>query len=229
MSPNPGGALTMNQRQATGDTEAERFEYERGLRFAHIMMMVGQSQGNEALVAVMALVDLLVAKGEITGEEFDAYRARAQKQIANISQPKVRLSRLGDKYAEQNPVDIDCASRVHLCQARCCTFNFYLTVQDLDEGIARWDYGNPYWIKHENDGYCTHCDPTSRACTIHAQRPHVCRLYDCRQDLRIWLDFAARIPAPMEAAPGPISIALAEPDLAGDLFPERPDRENVSE
>jgi hypothetical protein len=35
-------------------------QIERGLRFTHIMMMVGQSQGNEALAAIMALTDLLV-------------------------------------------------------------------------------------------------------------------------------------------------------------------------
>jgi Fe-S-cluster containining protein len=197
---------------------ADRHDVERGLRFAHIMLMVGQSQGNEALAGVMALADLLVSNGIITEEEFGAYRERALAQIAQMSQPRVRLAKLGDKYDERETAEIDCAARIHLCQARCCTFNFYLTVQDLDEGIARWDYGNPYWIKHEADGYCTHCEPATRACSIHAQRPHVCRLYDCRNDSRIWIDFDQRIPAPMEPPPKPIPIALAEPDLAKDLY-----------
>lgn len=207
---------------ASGDNALESdADMERGLRFSHIMLMVNQSQGNEALAGLMALVDLLADKGVITGEEFGEFRERAGEQIEQIKQPKVRLANIGDKYAEARTVEIDCAARIHLCHARCCSFNFYLTAQDLEEGVARWDYGNPYWIKHEADGYCTHCDPATRACQIHTQRPHVCRLYDCRNDRRIWQDFDARIPAPMDPLPGPIPIALAEPDLARDLFPPR--------
>jgi Fe-S-cluster containining protein len=191
---------------------------ERGLRFAHIMMMVEQSQGNEALAAIMALANLLAEKGIIGEEEFDEHRARAQEQVAGMSQPRVRLAQMGDKYTDEQTAEIDCAARIHLCHARCCTLNFYLTTQDLEEGVARWDYGNPYWIKRGEDGYCVHCDPSSRACTIHAQRPHVCRLYDCRQDKRIWIDFEARIPAPLGPVPGPLPIALAEPDLGRSLM-----------
>jgi Fe-S-cluster containining protein len=139
--------------------------------------------------------------------------------MANMSQPRVRLAVLGDKYTDEETAEIDCAARIHLCQARCCSFHFYLTKQDLDEGVARWDYGNPYWIKHGEDGYCTHCDPDSRACAIHAHRPHVCRKYDCRNDKRIWIDFEARIPAPMQPLSGPLAIALAEPGLAQELLP----------
>jgi Fe-S-cluster containining protein len=198
---------------------------ERGLRFAHVMLMVGQSQGNEALAAIMALADLLVAKGVIAGEEFDQAREEARRQVAGMAQPRVRLANMGDKYTDARTAVIDCEARIHLCHARCCTFNFYLTAQDLEEGAARWDYGNPYWIKRGEDGYCVHCDATTRACAIHARRPHVCRLYDCRQDKRIWLDFEARIPAPLDSPPGPIPIAMAEPDLANDLIARPPEPE----
>ena len=43
-----------------------------------------------------------------------------------------------------------------------------------------------------------HCDPEALTCTVHAHRPRVCRSYDCRQDPRIWIDFAARIPQPVD-------------------------------
>jgi hypothetical protein len=39
-----------------------------------------------------------------------------------------------------------------------------------------------------------HNDPSDHACTVHAHRPRVCRKYDCRDDKRIWLDYARRIP-----------------------------------
>jgi Fe-S-cluster containining protein len=72
-----------------------------------------------------------------------------------------------------------------------------LSTQDLDEGVIRWDYGRPYRIrKRASDGSCVHDDPASHGCTVHAQRPRICRTYDCRDDPRIWADFDNRILAP---------------------------------
>jgi Fe-S-cluster containining protein len=183
----------------------------------------------------MALASLLTKRGIIESEEFAAQCEAARDMLGTSVQPRVLLGNMGDKYAEGEAVEIDCASRIHLCQARCCTFNFFLTGQDLDEGVAKWDYGNPYWIRRRADGYCAHCDPDTRACGIHAARPHVCRKFDCRQDKRIWLDFERRIPAPPEAEPeGPAPIAMGVPShqhrgtasqaLADDQLddPERP-------
>jgi Fe-S-cluster containining protein len=185
-------------------------EMERGLRFAHVMLSVNQEQGGEAVAYVQALADLLVQKGLIGHEELEAPLERAREEVSKVPMPRVRLAEMGDKYADQGAIEIDCASRVHLCHARCCTLRFFLTKQDLDEGVARWDYGNPYWIKQGPDGYCVHCDPATRACGIHARRPHVCRQYDCRNDKRIWLDFERRIPARLADLRGDIGVAMAE-------------------
>ena len=35
------------------------------------------------------------------------------------------------------------------------------------------------------------------ACTAYDYRPSTCRTYDCREDRRVWIDFEARIPAPL--------------------------------
>lgn len=90
-----------------------------------------------------------------------------------------------------------CDELLHLCKAKCCTLSFSLSTEDLDEGVVRWDYGQPYLIRQRaSDTYCVHNDPTSHGCTVHAYRPRVCRVYDCRDDKRIWSDYEARIPAP---------------------------------
>ena len=79
-----------------------------------------------------------------------------------------------------------------ICQARCCKLSFPLSTQDLDEGVIRWDYGEPYLIRQRaSDGYCVHNGAGS--CTVHAQRPMICRTYTCKDDKRIWADFDARI------------------------------------
>ena len=192
------------------NTHTNQDDLERGLRFAHVMLTVNQDQGNEAIAYVQALTDLLIEKGVVHPDELEAPLERARAEVANVMMPRVRLADMGDKYAENQNVAIDCASLIPLCHARCCTFKFFLTKQDLDEGIAKWDYGNPYWIRQSYDGYCGHSDPTTRGCAIWAQRPHTCRKYDCRNDKRVWLDFAQRIPAPMPETSANAPVAMAE-------------------
>lgn len=109
---------------------------------------------------------------------------------------RVSLDHGGPKYPTESP-PIPCAELIPLCQARCCTLSFALSTEDLDEGVIRWDYGQPYLIRQRaSDGYCVHNDPDSRGCTVHAHRPRVCRSYDCRTDRRVWSDYEQRIPAP---------------------------------
>ena len=204
-------------------------EVERGLQFTHVMMSVNQDQGNEAVAYVQALADVLVEKGILKQEDLEAPLENARKEVAQVLMPRVRLADMGDKYAEGQSVEIDCFARLPLCHARCCTFKFFLTKQDLDEGVARWDYGNPYWIKQAKDGYCIHSDPQTRGCTIHGQRPHVCRQYDCRNDKRVWIDFEKRIPATMQPVSGDAPVAMAEVAMQNTMHFEQKSAENISE
>jgi len=105
-----------------------------------------------------------------------------------------------DKYALTDLPDIDCGALIHLCKGRCCRLWFLLSSQDLEEGVVRWNPARPYQIRQGADGYCTHSDTSSRSCGVYAQRPALCRAYDCRGDARIWSDFEKRIPA-AEALP----------------------------
>jgi hypothetical protein len=45
----------------------------------------------------------------------------------------------------------------------------------------------------------------------------VCRKYDCRHDQRIWIDFEARIPAPLPDTGGNAPIAMAEAAMQQSL------------
>lgn len=125
--------------------------------------------------------------------------------------PSVRLRQYVDKYAVPGG-DIDCAARLHLCHARCCAFSFELTTQDLDEGGVLWEVEEPYVIRHEADGWCSHLDRGSRGCTIYLTRPAACRGFDCRNDRRVWIDFEARIAAPLpDGLVAPASAASKAP------------------
>lgn len=111
--------------------------------------------------------------------------------------PHVALDLGGSKYHAASPA-IPCDELIPLCGGRCCTFSFSLSTEDLDEGVIRWDYGQPYLIRQRaSDGFCVHNAPDTHDCTVHAHRPRVCRAYDCRDDKRVWVDYATRVPAPM--------------------------------
>lgn len=204
-----GEAQSVNV-ELTVMTPELRAEIERGLQFSNVISSVNMDQNKETIASLQALTNLLIRNGVVKTEELAKSLEEARQRVAKFPMPAVRLADLGDKHAEGQTAEIDCANRIHLCQARCCTFKFYLTKQDLDEGKARWDYGNPYWIKQGQDGYCVHSDPQTRACSIHASRPHVCRAYDCRNDKRVWIDFENRIPAPMPETSGCSPVSMAE-------------------
>lgn len=173
-------------------------ELRRALVYVHDRLAAGQQDHRELSAHVYALTESLIAAGVVTLAEIEARRTHAREQMIEASRTQwegaERLHDKSDKYATEG-VDIDCASRIHLCKAACCRLDFALSSQDLAEGVVRWDVGRPYHIRQRADGWCSHCDPSTKACGVHAQRPLVCRQYDCRRDARIWSDFEQRIPA----------------------------------
>lgn len=174
-------------------------EVEQGLRFGHLLMSINRHVSREAAAYAEALAALLLEKGLIAEEEFEGKLASVRQAMK--TDPQVMLSKAEDKYSGEGEVIIDCVSRLHLCRAACCTFRFYLGPQDLDEGIVKWDYGNPYWVRQRDNKYCYHSNPDSLLCQIHENRPYVCRVYDCRKDKRVWTDFEQGIINPELASP----------------------------
>lgn len=198
-------------------------DLERGLRFGHMLMSISLIETREALAFARALGDVLMERGLVDREELQARLDEARALIEEKAIPKVMLARGGDKYAAENNVVIDCLERLPVCRARCCRYSFCLTEQDLDEGVARWDYGQPYWMRKRPDGYCVHCDPATYRCLIFEHRPYVCRVYDCRRDERIWLDFAAgRLnPQVWQDSPGDINSSGCPTDPAPGSVPRQ--------
>jgi hypothetical protein len=150
---------------------------------------------------IATLVDLLVARGALT----EGHRTLLARAAPGAGEGvRIRLKSHVDKYQTPNS-GVDCPSLLHLCHARCCTFRFDLTAQDVQEGTVRWDLQQPYVIQQQRDGFCTHVDRAQGGgCTIYEQRPATCRTYDCREDRRVWLDYEKRIPSPMEEGITPL-------------------------
>jgi SAM-dependent methyltransferase/Fe-S-cluster containining protein len=177
-------------------------DFEGGIRFVHAMEMQTKLDLEEIEAKLDALIDLLTGRGGISRDDLESYleSSRKRSRQRSLAELHVGVGPSVDKYALGPLPDIDCAALLHLCQARCCSLNFPLSFQDLDEGVVRWNYERPYQIRQRGDGYCSHSDPETRRCAVYDHRPATCRLYDCRNDKRIWDDFENRIPASPEAA-----------------------------
>jgi Putative zinc- or iron-chelating domain len=137
------------------------------------------------------ILDTLLMRGQLPA----SFR-RVVSRIRADRGTTVRLATFPDKYTLESP-DIDCAARIPLCGARCCSFSVALSHQDVVERRLPFVIERPYELPRDPDtGRCTCMDGAGR-CTVYDQRPGTCRTYDCRDDRRVWLDFEARIAAPM--------------------------------
>lgn len=163
----------------------------------------------DALVQFEWLVNTLIFRKQIP-ESFRRLIARMRGTDMGRASPTVRLHVFHDKYEAIEP-EIDCAAHLHLCQARCCSFQIPLSKQDVSEGKLPWVIEHPYMMpKDREHKRCTLITGTG-GCTAYEVRPSVCRTYDCRLDKRVWLDYEHRVPAPMVDIEGnPI------PDLPGE-------------
>ena len=171
-----------------------RKEIVAGLMYTHSRSNANTSRALETASFLYALIEVLTEKGVLTIEELDARKDkiadRVEKRFLSKGMGVALQDPEQDKYAFDGEAHVDCENRVHLCKAACCRMLFPLSRQDIAERIIMWDLESPYLIAQTEDGYCRHLDRTGCRCKVREHRPIPCRAYDCRNDPRIWSDFA---------------------------------------
>lgn len=178
------------------DAPVSRAELERALR----SMAITNESLRDDLIQLAAQVVALQAELDRRLDGVDAaVNAAIPDQLLRIrvaddrSSLRLQLGDAVDKYQVSNEHGPPCLELLPICKGRCCSLHFPLSTQDLEEGVIRWDYGRPYLIKQRpEDNRCVHSDPDGGHCTVYEHRPAPCRKYDCRNDARIWKDFATR-------------------------------------
>jgi Fe-S-cluster containining protein len=177
----------------------------RGLIYTHNRANANTAEVHQASATLDALVQLLIEHGVLDRETLEARRQEAARRLQRQYIERgmaVAMQEFGvSKYAFQGGAEIDCENRVHLCNAACCRLPFALSKEDVQEGIVRWNLGQPYIIARDGDGYCAHLERGACRCAVYAHRPIPCRGYDCWNDKRIWLDFENRLVNPRIAEP----------------------------
>ena len=167
-------------------------EVSRGMLATHARLAEGRADMLQVAATVFALADLLVERGLVSREDVEARTAGVRDKLGDVVQLRMQRDER-NKYDDTVNNDIDCAARIPLCHAACCTLDVPLSRQDVEEGVARWDFGRPYILRRGEGGYCNHL-AEGRGCGIYEQRPLTCRTYSCAGDKRIWLDFEGRVP-----------------------------------
>jgi Fe-S-cluster containining protein len=189
--------LLPNDPHYPSDLKRLERQMERGQLFVHTALSENFTRLSETETFLHAAIDLLLAKGLIEEEELrEAIVRIRQEQLEREERvgpgTMIRLEESVDE--PEPPVLVDCSARLHLCHAACCTLDFALSTSEIEGGKAKWDLGRPYFIRQEEDGYCTHCNRQTGECGIYTDRPGVCRGYSCAHDERIWKDFAKMEP-----------------------------------
>ena len=70
--------------------------------------------------------------------------------------------------------------------------------QDVEEGVVRWEFGRPYLMAHDAEGYCVHLDREAYRCTAYDHRPVPCRGFNCSNGdkWKVWLEYEGLIMNP---------------------------------
>lgn len=193
---------------AGGDDAADA---DRGLRAALLAIEELRDDLYQLAARVIAIEEELIRRVPV--EECAKVEAALAARVPEIVK-QIRAADIGatgrtvmgspvDKYTVPPLPDggPPCLELLPICEARCCALDVAITSQDLDEGVLRWDRGQPFLLQQEADHLCTHLSRSGAGCTCYEHRPAVCREYDCRADRRIWVDYEKRIPVPIAERP----------------------------
>jgi hypothetical protein len=129
------------------------------------------------------------AAAEQPASSVQTARSNGPGGTTGITWPAIAVRVETEEPQDRPDVEVDCAARMHVCQAVCCKLKFPLSAEEIDQGHVKWDIGHPYIIRQESNGMCTHNIPGSFGCSVYENRPGVCRRYSCANDRRIWTDF----------------------------------------
>ena len=180
--------------------ESNSAEVLRGLVYTHNRANANTAELHKTSVTLTALIDLLVERGLVDGNELNERREQLAEKLKRDYVSRGMAVAMQDfdvsKYEFKGGAEIDCENRLHLCKAACCRLPFALSKHDVQEGVVKWDLGQPYLNARDDDGYCVHLGKDTCQCTVYNQRPIPCRGYDCRKDERVWIDFENRVVNP---------------------------------
>lgn len=127
--------------------------------------------------------------------DYQALSQEEKRRIVSVLEKMMDLGMAavyGDE--DENAPDglIDCSQYINQCQAKCCSYIFALTKEEIEAGHIQYNKEKPFFIaRDESDGKCPHLNRQTWQCKIWDKRPLRCRRYDCSRDEKItpeWIE-----------------------------------------
>src|SRR5690554_4681188 len=141
--------------------ELER-QVERSGFFSHSSLSRQAERINEIESFLYGLVDTLILKGIVDKDAFEETVRKVREEVIEKQEYlHAGVAVGGNEPSESVFTPVNCEERMHICQAVCCKLNFALSVEEIESGKIRWDLGQPYFIRHNKNGYCCHVDGES--------------------------------------------------------------------
>ena len=111
-----------------------------------------------------------------------------RERLISVIQKMMEMG-FGAVYGQEDEdvpdANLDCEANLKWCRAKCCTFHFALTKEEVKKGHLKHNPARPFFIARDDDGYCPHLDRSSLRCTVWSDRPLRCRRYDCKEDPQV--------------------------------------------
>lgn len=171
--------------------EIER-QLERSGYFTHSSLSTQAERINEIESFLYGMIDTLIDKGVIEKNAFEETVRKVREETLKKKEhfhAGIAITIEGNKKVKEEYPAINCAEQLPVCKAVCCRLNFALTVSEIESDKVKWDLGQPYFIRQNEQGYCTHLKTKDQCCSVYEDRPNICRKYSCSNDKRIWNDF----------------------------------------
>ena len=134
-------------------SRVNRSEIAGGLLYCHSRLNSNTTKLLESASFLYALIEVLEDKGLVNIDELEEKKREVATRLLDSFLDRgmgvAMQEDERDKYTFSETVEIDCASRVHLCKAACCRMSFALSQQDVEEGVVKWDLGRPYLIAQD--------------------------------------------------------------------------------
>ena len=165
-------------------------QIEQGNLFAHTALSRHSARINEIESFLYAVVDLMTQKGIASPDELQGMVTNIRAEMVEKGEtcsPGIALR--VDSEEDILFVPVNCEERLHICKAVCCKFEFALSAEEVEAGIAKWELGRPYFIRRGSNCHCTHINQENLHCNIYEHRPSFCKKYSCANDPRIWKNF----------------------------------------
>lgn len=177
------------------DTSELETQVQQGNLFTHTALTEQAMRINENESFLYGLIDYLIEKEMV---EPDGLKQAVQATRQEQSERRENLSlgvaiHINAETQDNQPAHVNCLERLPVCKAACCKLHFALTVEEIEAGELKWELGQPYYNRQQENGYCHKINPVDQCCAIYSSRPAVCKNYSCAKDKRIWLDFDKQI------------------------------------